>query len=291
MRPNPVFVVPRESSPVMSTVESAALALATRHDGEVHALEIGPRRGPSYLDAIDPAGRTAQAPPSDGGAPRLRVVPRDGERLAEIRAYAQATGAELIIVNEHHGSPSWWRSSRVVDRLARSAPVPVLVLPDEFRMSEEALAFQEVVAAIDFTVASAVVLRTMLGLTRRSGARVTLVHAVDTTPRHLVFSGGQAHDIIADARSETATAQERLEQAIPPDARVQVLAQAKSGAPERAIMEAASEMRADLVVMGAAPRGGIDAWLFGSTLRGVLRRSQTPVLVLPVADGAQAWRP
>jgi hypothetical protein len=41
--------------------------------------------------------------------------------------------------------------------------------------------------------------------------------------------------------------------------------------------------------MGVAPRTWIDEVVSGSTLRGVLRRTNTPVLVLPVVAGDHEW--
>ena len=38
-----------------------------------------------------------------------------------------------------------------------------------------------------------------------------------------------------------------------------------------------------------APRSRFDEMLFGSTLRGVVRRASCPVLVVPVIAGAHEW--
>ena len=62
-----------------------------------------------------------------------------------------------------------------------------------------------------------------------------------------------------------------------------------TGEPHRGILDVASQVGADLIVMGVPPRGRVDEVLFGSTLRGVLRRATTPVLVLPVVAGAHEW--
>jgi hypothetical protein len=62
-----------------------------------------------------------------------------------------------------------------------------------------------------------------------------------------------------------------------------------TGAADRGILETATATGADLIVMGVAPRTWIDETVSGSTLRGVLRRARTPVLVLPVIAGAHEW--
>ena len=62
-----------------------------------------------------------------------------------------------------------------------------------------------------------------------------------------------------------------------------------TGVPSRRIVETAASSNADLIVMGVAPRTPFDEAVFGSTLRGVLRRATVPVLVVPVVAGGQRW--
>jgi hypothetical protein len=59
--------------------------------------------------------------------------------------------------------------------------------------------------------------------------------------------------------------------------------------PGTSITRTAAENAADLIVMGVAPRTWLDEAVFGSTLRAVLRKTQTPVMVLPVIAGAPEW--
>ena len=62
-----------------------------------------------------------------------------------------------------------------------------------------------------------------------------------------------------------------------------------TGDAHRSIVETATAMAADLIVMGVAPRTWIDEAAFGSTLRTVLRGAKIPVLVLPVVGEAHDW--
>jgi nucleotide-binding universal stress UspA family protein len=54
-----------------------------------------------------------------------------------------------------------------------------------------------------------------------------------------------------------------------------------SGEPPDAILQAARKQKADLVVMGTNGLGGVKKFLLGSTTEKVLRRTETPVLVVP----------
>jgi nucleotide-binding universal stress UspA family protein len=62
-----------------------------------------------------------------------------------------------------------------------------------------------------------------------------------------------------------------------------------TGDASRGIVETATITAADLIVMGVAPRTWIDGAVSGSTLRAVLRRAKTPVLVVPVVGGGHEW--
>jgi nucleotide-binding universal stress UspA family protein len=145
------------------------------------------------------------------------------------------------------------------------------------------------VSSVDFTVASAVAVRTVLDLIRRTGARLTLVHALKNAPDHVVLSGGAALRVTKNLRAQAARVAEHLRRKIPADFGIRVDARVTTGDPHRGILEIASEVKADLIVMGVPPRTRFDEVLFGSTLRSVLRRTRIPVLVLPVLAGAYKW--
>jgi nucleotide-binding universal stress UspA family protein len=149
--------------------------------------------------------------------------------------------------------------------------------------------FTNIVSAVDFTVSSAVALRTTLDLARTSGGRVTMVHALKNAPGRMVFSGGEALSAINEVHAEAANVAARLRREIPATAVGQVDSRVTTGDPSRGILDVASEVHADLIVMGAPPRDPIDELLFGSTLRTVVRGATSPVLVLPVVAGAHEW--
>jgi nucleotide-binding universal stress UspA family protein len=144
------------------------------------------------------------------------------------------------------------------------------------------------VSAVDFTVSSAVALRTALDLARTSGGRVTMVHALNA-PGRMVFSGSEAFGAIGEAHAEAAKVAARLRREIPASAAGHVDARVITGDPSLGILDVASQAQADLIVMAGPPRGRVDEVLFGSTLRRVLRRATSPVLVLPVVAGAHEW--
>jgi len=103
---------------------------------------------------------------------RVRHVTHKGEPAKAIPAYAQLAVAAVIVIGKYYGSPRWRRSAGVAGSLSRSAPVPVLIVPpqDATNTSLRTGPFTNIVSAVDFTVSSAVALRTALDLARTNGS-------------------------------------------------------------------------------------------------------------------------
>ncbi len=298
-----VFVVPVDFSPEMEATASTAFGLARQCGADVDLLEVVPSRGPSLLDT-DADARLGGRVPAKGQWSRLedsiqaaeragihvRTATYRGDAIRITTAYVQLVKAKLIVVGQHYGSSRWRRNTRIVSTLSRAAPAPVLVLPPQPRSDRnKPLSFAHVVSAVDFTVASAVAVRTVLGLILRRGARLTLVHALKNAPYHMVFSGGEALTVMRNLKGRAAQVAAHFRRKVPATASIRVEARITTGDPGRGILDVASEVKADLIVMGVPPRSRIDEVLFGSTLRGILRRAKTPVLVVPVRAGAYKW--
>jgi nucleotide-binding universal stress UspA family protein len=217
----------------------------------------------------------------------FRIVTLRGKPENAIPAYAQLAGANLIVVGRNYATSRLWRSIAVTSRLSRLSPVPVIVVPR--RMEKTASASpKRVVAAVDFTVASAIALRTAVDLSRRHGASLTILHAMDAPPP-MVFSGGEAWRLVQRLPAEQKTLAERLRRKAIAFGSSNAEPVVVTGDADRGIVETATVTDADLIVMGVSPRTWIDEAVSGSTLRGVLRRAKAPVLVLPVIAGAHEW--
>lgn len=298
----PLFVVPVDFSMETEATLSTAFAIAYRCGARVHLLEVVPSRGPSHLDAgarsrfssrITPKRDWSRIQESIHAAEQRRIdvhtVAYRGEAGTTIGAYMQLTKATLLVVGKHYGTPRWRQSPRIVGALSRSVSAPILVLPPQRRRAEvKSVAFSHLVSAVDFTVASAVAVRTVFDIIRRTGARLTLVHAFNA-PHHMVFSGGEAVRAARNLLGQTSAAAQRLRQKIPSDIRMRVDARVTTGDPHRRILDVASEVKGDLIVMGVPPRNRLDEVLFGSTVRRVLRLAKIPVLMIPVPAGASRW--
>ena len=297
MAKSPLFVVPVDFSrdmegtvqrPSLSREDTAPRSICSkscrrvaRHSSVTRTTQAGSKGNKSRLEhAIKTA---AHAPIA------VRTVSHRGDAATIIPSYMQLVKARLLVIGQHYGTPRWRRNARLVGTLCRAAPGPVLVLPPGVTAKTTARAFGHILSAVDFTVASAVAVRTTIGLIRQTGARLTLVHALKNAPHRTVFSGSEAARAARNLRGQAAHMAERLRRNMPADVRIRVDARVTTGDPHHGILAVASDVKADLIVMGVPPRRRLDEVLFGSTLRNVLRRTKIPVLVLPVLAGAYKW--
>jgi nucleotide-binding universal stress UspA family protein len=193
----------------------------------------------------------------------------------------------LIVVSRNYATSRLWRSTAVTTRLSRLSPVPVVVLPRRMK-NTASVPPRRVVAAVDFTVASAIALRTAVDLSKRHDASLTLLYAMGAS-HPMVFSGSEAWRLVRRLPAKRKVLAERVKRKALAFGFGNAVPVVVTGDADRGIVETATETAADLIVMGVAPRTWIDEAVSASTLRGVLRRAKTPVLVLPVIAGAHEW--
>jgi nucleotide-binding universal stress UspA family protein len=286
-----LVIVPVDGSPETERTVEYAVSIARARAADLQAIQVVPRDGGLW---VAPENETrlrarlrALRPSVERDGVRFHIVTLRGTPESVIAAYSQLNGVGLIVIGRNYGTSRLWRNSAVASRLSRSSPVPVLVVPPRIVGAARA-SLKRIVAAVDFTVASAIALRTAVDLSKRHGADLTILHAMDA-PRRMVFSGGEAWRLVRRLPAEAKVLAERLKRKAiafgSGDAEPVVV----TGDAHHGIVETATETAADLIVMGVAPRTRIDEAISGSTLRGVLRRAKTPVLVLPVISGAHEW--
>ena len=120
-----------------------------------------------------------------------------------------------------------------------------------------------------------------MDLARQSDGRVTLLHVVEwlaeEEPR------APMHFSVPDYRRKMVDdAQERLRDLVAEESRtwVEIDDAVVVGRAYREILHAAETTPADLIVMGAQGRGGINLALFGSATQQVVRGAMCPVLTV-----------
>lgn len=149
-----------------------------------------------------------------------------------------------------------------------------------------------VVVGIDFSESSNFALDQALALAnRRDDADVHVVYVEDelTTPRIPAAMSGQSSETDEMLESVKRRATERLEvlaKAATPRIR-HVIAHVRRGEPAEHIVQLASHLDADMVLVGTHGRRGIKRLLVGSVAERVVRLARCPVLVVRPKDHEQ----
>lgn len=124
------------------------------------------------------------------------------------------------------------------------------------------------------------VVRAGLAVARAAGARVHLLHAAPLEPMPIGFDIGAGFalegELIDRIQKSLADQVARLGLQAPELASSEV----RTGAPYRILAEAAEQIEADLIVLGATECGPLSAELLGSTADRVLRKADCPVLIV-----------
>ncbi|MFB6183570.1 MAG: universal stress protein [Haloarculaceae archaeon] len=138
--------------------------------------------------------------------------------------------------------------------------------------------FETILVPTDGSDGAAAAMRQAIDLAATYDATIDVVHVIDT--RHYDLSIDSAREPLA--RDGERYVSRLVEMAT--DAGVEAEGFVVDGRPGRAILEFADDHDADLVVMGARGRGGLER-LLGSTTDYVSKHARIPVQLAPHSDG------
>lgn len=294
MNPN-VILCPVELSASATAALAHAVALARRYDAHLHVAHVqgGRPRGQAaselavLMRAVDTTGV------------RLSTVALAGNPVTAVTDHARMIAADLVVVSRHGRYGVYWRPGVYAKDLARALPCPTLAVPDAGSRSATS-SFDNILIATDFSAASTAALQKALALAQQSGGRLTLLHVLEGFPYGTVYSGAEAFRLIGEYRAHADRIARQMRGDVPADAliRSHVDTRVASGVAHRAIAATASELNADLIVMGLPARRKIDRVIMGSTAAGVLRSAECPVLFVPgevtslrPRDSGHRWSP
>ena len=267
-----VIVCPADASAGARTAVAQAAALAKVRHAELHLLHVPPARGGRPRgthgeEEVHPVIAEAMKSTLDvvrgrGQHVRFRIRAQRGKPESAIALYARRHRAGLIVLPAGYGGRRGWAGGSLASTLGRSAPCPVLVVTATRGKRALPASFREVVCAVDLTKVSVSALEAASAFAPHRPGRLTLVHAVREISRGKVG---------------------RLLRLVPHEvsSRYRVTLVVASGRPYQLIVDVASEVEADLVVMGMPRRSRLDDWVAGSTSRAVLRRAKSPMLLVP----------
>jgi nucleotide-binding universal stress UspA family protein len=148
--------------------------------------------------------------------------------------------------------------------------------------------YQHLLCPVDFSEASRKALEWSSRFSNEVGARLTVLHVLDTALLS-VGSLASAPDIFAELRRRADEGFAPLKEEL--DLKHAIFA-FEEGVPEEVIVSAATERGADLVVMGTHGLSGFEKFFLGSVTEKVLHRSRIPLLTLsPSVEENRMTRP
>ena len=253
-----VFVVPSDEFMLAGPEAYAAAKDASRRD--LLELREELHRRSSYIEGEDY---------------ELQLL--DGDVVDSILSFAQQKAMDLILIGTHGRSGlGKLLMGSVAERVFRHSPIPVLTIGPRAQRVAHGRPPAKILLAADFTPASERAAQYAAALAQENDARLTLLHVLDRA----------ALDGIADRECVIHGIEEKLAALLPNQgANVRFGCRVEAGKITPAILQAALETDADLLVMGVRPWTGIlDRFMWPHAYE-IVREATCPVLTVrgPIA--------
>jgi nucleotide-binding universal stress UspA family protein len=222
-----------------------------------------------------------------GGTP-LDIVIEVGHAARAILKRAESLPADLLVMGTHGASGfEHLVLGSITEKVLRKATCPVLTVPPRAHVTSR-FPFTRVLCAVDFSDWSQAALDLAASLAEESKASLDVVHVLEwpwSEPPAPLFDEmprEQAAALIEFRRYLVTTAGKRLESLVSDQvgSRCAVNVRVVHGRPYMQILQTATDVEADLIVLGVHGRNPIDLTLFGSTTNHVVRAARCPVLTL-----------
>jgi nucleotide-binding universal stress UspA family protein len=210
---------------------------------------------------------------------------RRGKPAEEIVLEARESGCDLIVMGTQ-GRTGLDRvlTGSVAEAVLRHAPCSVLTVRSTDSVEPLAAPFRTIVHPSDLSRHADAALRIARFLAMDLGARLVIIHVV---PRATIAG------IVPETLMDLENGHEALEQIRKlvdgPDLKYPAETQLWRGQPAVEILDAATKLDADLIVMGSHGPTGLGRLVVGSVAESVMRTANCPVLVIkPPEPGAAA---
>ncbi len=263
-----------------------ALAIARREKAQMYLFHAIPanRRfswgAVARLERMNDLRRRAEA---EGLT--VRTAEQHGDPAGVIVLHADARDADLIVMGTNNRS-GWQRlrEGSVAERVLRRTSRSTLMVPsDEGGVGQ--LPFRNIVVGADFTPAMAANVEEAMRLAGGTADRLTLLHVVNGVEAESTVRSAARWAVPEYRRHVIDDARGRLEASVPLRVRTAANVQLDvvTGVPHQAILDYASRVNADLVVVGASAR----FMHLGSATARVLRGSDRPLFVVPARSNVR----
>ncbi len=212
-----------------------------------------------------------------------------GEPAETILDVAMTRHVEMIVMSSTgKGAFARLTLGSVADRVARTSPVPVLVVHAGNRTT-----LKRVVVPIDGSDLAALAIPAARDLASRLNAPIEFLYVVDYSMEGPGVLGGAAMtpSLYAELLPAAIQAGERVvEKAVASVPAPGAVATGKvlRGIPAQAILEEASPD--DVIVMTSHGRSGFSRWLIGSVAEKLVRAGSSPVMLIPTRQHAEVMK-
>jgi nucleotide-binding universal stress UspA family protein len=280
------ILVATDYSAASEAALNAAAALASHFGAAITVMHVlGEQPYPHPLPPSKALGESARAL-LDESVARLQAdglnawgVLREGTAWQEICSAATELLPDLVVVGSQgsSGLPRFVLGS-VAERVVRLSPVPVLTVhpSDEAPMpGSVADRIGRIVAPTDLSEASQRGVDAAVTLALALGGLLTLVCVCPPPPR---FHDDAASRAEAEVRRNLDEVVARVRVRLPGAEGV-----VRAGTPWKSILDVAKERQANLIVLSAHGRSGLQRTLLGSVAEKIVRLSPVPVLTVGAA--------
>ncbi len=147
---------------------------------------------------------------------------------------------------------------------------------------DKLLHIERILVPLDFSESSVEALHFALPFARETGARLDLLHVIESIPAAFGPPGELGYPPPPPEKEAQRAAAARLEQLAAAEVRRPVHAKTlvKEGTPAQVIKETAADLRSDLLILSTHGHTGLKRFFLGSTAEKVVRRAPCPVLTV-----------
>jgi len=268
------LLLPTDGSDVSVVAAKASFALARRFDAEIYAVHVveanrDTTHGETVIGAVEEAAEELDLETTTAVLERTEPIHR------HLLEYAADHDADCIVMGTHaRRSLRRYALGSVTQRTLREAPVPVVTVHEETRVTDSV---EALLVPTDGSECADAAAEHAAAFAAATDASVRTVHVVDAT--HI-----DADEAIYDALEADGRA--AVDRAIDVTARAGVShaeAALLSGVPHQAIQEYVEGHEIDYVFMGTHGRTGVSRYLLGSVTERVVRLVDVPVVAVKVA--------
>lgn len=279
----------------LSSCAEAARPLAfefARHGDTLHLLYVDHLFG-SAAHASDTRQRLAALRP-DAPVPVEIAVARDLAPAPAILRYTESHDVDLIVLGTHgRRGISRFILGSTAREVVQLAPCPVLtVRPNAEEAALPQLQGGAILVAVDFSDSAREALRQAVRVAEAFDARIDLVHVVEDLfqPVGVGYTLRSLYEVEPDIDARMDEAMRVFRDEVAPHFARFGRREVRTGAPARAIAEAAEQFGSRLIVLGTKGLRGFDHLVMGSVAEGVARTAPCPVLTVKAADAMTAAR-